>query len=146
MQLSSFRSTIFYSIEKAIKTYRRFALENIHRGNLELTINQGLLLSLIADSPKISQVEMAEILFKDYAAVTRMIELMVKHGYLIRETHPEDRRRSLLKLTTLGVATVESLTPIIRMNREQALAGLEPSELKELHRLLHKIIDNCQNH
>ncbi|WP_020570996.1 MarR family winged helix-turn-helix transcriptional regulator [Neolewinella persica] len=146
MQLSSFRSTIFYSIEKAIKAYRRFALENIHQGHLELTINQGLLLSLIAESSNISQVEMAEILFKDYAAVTRMIELMVKHGYLVREPHPEDRRRSLLKLTPLGVSTVKDLTPIIKMNRKLALAGLDAAEQKELHRLLHKIIDNCEKH
>jgi DNA-binding MarR family transcriptional regulator len=145
MQFSSFRSTVFYSIEKTIKSYRRFALENIQGGQLNLTINQGLLLSLIAESPNISQVEMAKILFKDYAAVTRMIELMVKHGYLVREPHPEDRRRSLLRLTALGVSTVNSLNPIIIRNRERALAGLKASELKELQRLLQKITDNCEN-
>lgn len=144
MSLSSFRDTVFYRIERTIKVYRRFALENLQKQHPDLTINQGLLLSLIADSPEISQVEMATILFKDYAAITRMIELMVRRGYLARKPHEQDRRRSRLILTSLGAKTVTELAPVIKTNRKHALKGLAPTDLLELERLLGIIIKNCE--
>lgn len=142
--ITSFRHTVFYSIERAIKEYRRFALGQLQQHIPDLTVNQGLLLSLIADAPDLSQVEMADILFKDVAAITRMIELLVKRGYLKRIPHPQDRRRKVIVLTNEGQSTVKKLTSIIRKNRNQALHQLDDNEQEELQRLLGKIISNCQ--
>jgi len=144
MELSSFRGTIFYSIEESIKTYRRFAQERIQREAPDLTVNQVLLLVLVAESPGMPQAEMAEILFNDYAAVARMIELLVKRGYLERKPNPEDRRRQRLEVTAKGKEVAGRLAPVIRQNRQQATAGLTAEETSELSRLLHKITQNCK--
>lgn len=143
--ITSFRRTVFYAIERTIKEYRRFALAALQQHFPDLTVNQGLLLSLVAEAPDISQVEMADILFKDVAAITRMVESLVKRGYLKRVPHPKDRRRNVIALTQEGEATVHKLTNIIRQNRTQALHGLNTKEQRELLRLLEKITLNCQN-
>lgn len=142
--LTSFRHTVFYAIERTIKEYRRFALAGLQKDFPDLTVNQGLLLSLVAEAPDASQVEMADILFKDVAAITRMVELLVKRGYLKRVPHLEDRRRNVLALTQEGQLIVKKLTTIIRQNRAQALNGLSTTEQQELQRLLEKVAANCQ--
>ncbi len=142
--LTSFRHTVFYTIERTIKEYRRFALAGLQEEFPGLTVNQGLLLSLVAEAPAASQVEMANILFKDVAAITRMVDLLVKRGYLKRVPHLEDRRRNVLALTQEGQLTVKKLTAIIRQNRAQALSGLSVTEQQELQRLLEKVAANCQ--
>ncbi len=144
MELNSFRGTVFYSIEEAIKSYRRFAQERIQQEIADLTINQVLLLVLVSESPGMPQAEMAEILFKDFAAVTRMIQLLVKRGYLERKPNPDDRRRQRLEVTDTGKSVAGRLAPIIKSNREQATTDLSKEEQHELRRLLNKITQNCK--
>lgn len=146
MNLLPFQETVFYSIEKTIKTYRRYAQSKILAEKVELTINQALLLNLLSDNSDLDQKEMAAILFKDLAAITRMMELMVKNGFVERHPNPKDRRKHILKLTEKGKAVVNQITPITKNYRADALKGFTPNEIKELHRLLEKLIANCLNH
>lgn len=142
--IQPFQQSVFYSIEKAIKVYRRFASERIRAAEPELTINQALLLNLLSEDSNIGQHEMAEILFKDVAAITRMVELLVKRGLVTRAPHPSDRRRKRLLLSPKGKAQLQLVIPITSANREQAMVGFSESEKEELMRLLNKLILNCQ--
>ena len=145
-QLSRLEKTIFYIMEKSIKSYRQFAQRNIKQHNIELTIDQWLILKTIQDNPELTQKEIAETVFKDYASITRMIELLVKKGFLKRSFHDKDRRRFNLKLTSTGEQLCEKLIPIISVNRKTALEGLTQKEMMTLSRLLQKITDNCNYH
>ena len=143
MNLKAPTDIVIYSIEKAIKTYRKFAQNNIRQIESNITVDQALLLILLQNRPELTQVEMAEILFKDYASITRMIELMVKNDYLSREESQEDRRRKELTISKKGEEIIKKLFPVIDANRNTALKGLSQSEIKQLDSLLKKIINNC---
>ncbi len=136
---------LFYILEKSIKSYRQFAQRNLKKVNKDITIDQWLILKTIHDNPNISQREIAEAIFKDVASVTRMIELLVSKGFLLRSSHSEDRRRHGLKLTPMGNITQEDLMPVIIQNRSIALEGLSEKEIETLRNLLQKIILNCTN-
>ena len=140
---SGIEQTVFYALEKAIKTYRQFAQRNIRGSKLNITIDQWLVLRTIKDHPDLTQSQMAAIVFKDYASVTRIIELMVDKGYLMRSFHKTDRRRYQLKLTDEGMEIHDTLGPIVQYNRETALAGLRLEEISQLQLLLQKITANC---
>ncbi len=144
MNLKAPTDIVLYSIEKAIKSYRKFAQANIRKVEGNITIDQALLLILLKNRPELSQVEVSEILFKDYASITRMIELMVQKGYLIRAENPRDRRRKELIPSKLGEEIMESLFPVIEMNRKMALNGLSDSEIEQLDYILKKITHNCK--
>lgn len=133
----------FYILEKAIKSYRQFAQRNLKEVNKDITIDQWLILKTIYDNPNSSQREIAENVFKDVASVTRMIELLVTKGFLVRSLHTEDRRRFGLELTSKGIKVQEDLMPVILQNRNIALDGLNMEEIETLKTLLHKIINNC---
>lgn len=135
--------TIFYTIENAIKQYRRMSQKNISEIVGDITIDQALVLILLQQDPRYSQSEIAEILFKDYASITRMIQLMVRNGYLKRKVHKEDKRRSSLKITVKGEDQIDLLMPVIRANRAQALQSISKEEIDQLHSILHKLITNC---
>ncbi|MEB2774621.1 MarR family transcriptional regulator [Algoriphagus sp. D3-2-R+10] len=134
---------VIYSIEKAIKSYRKMAQNNFQNSQIHITIDQAQLLILLKNRPELTQVEMAEILFKDIASVTRMIELMVKNDFLSRSEHIGDRRRKELSVSSKGVATIKKLLPIIQINRNTALEGLSEAEINQLDKLLKKITYNC---
>lgn len=135
--------TVFYSIERAIKAYRKFAQHNLSKHLEGLTIDQGMVLVLLDRHPDISQKEMAELVFRDKASLTRMIDLMVQKGYLKRSINEQDRRRFTLAITSKGRKAIEQSPPIVAENRRKALEGLSEEEINQLKTLLNKITQNC---
>ncbi|NAS11122.1 MarR family winged helix-turn-helix transcriptional regulator [Poritiphilus flavus] len=138
-------NVLFYVMEKTIKSYRQFAQRQLNAINKEITIDQWLILKTLDDNPDITQREIAERVFKDHASITRMIDLLVKKGFLKRFFNPEDRRRYGLKLTPEGRLAQQQSIPVIMRNRAQALQGLSDKEIHTLRNLLQKITDNCTN-
>lgn len=143
MKFENPTGTVLYTIEQAIKAYRKLAQKNIQEVIPDLTIDQGLALLVIHRHPDLTQVEIAKMIFKDFASLTRMINLMDKKGYLQRRMNPQDRRRFRLHLTKKGKDAIQALEPVIDKNRSQALRGFSPEDITQLHTLLQNVISNC---
>lgn len=135
---------IFYTIDKAIKSYRQYAQKQLKKAGLTVTVDQWLILKNIQSYPQINQQELSQRVFKDTASVTRIIDLLVKSGLLHRDVHNEDRRRKSLSLTVKGLDIMEQVKPIVMRNRATALDGINPKELEELRRHLQLIINNTE--
>jgi DNA-binding MarR family transcriptional regulator len=144
MNIKNPTGTVLYLIEQAIKEYRKVSQRNITKIVNDITVDQCLVLIILNKDKKISQNELANLIFKDNASITRMIELMVKKEYLNRTIHKEDRRKFNLELTEKGKKTIELLDPVILINRETALNGLSLEEINLLDKTLNKIIANCK--
>lgn len=141
--MEKLESVIFYSIEKAIKTYRQFAQRNISKAGLDITIDQWLVLRLIEEDGERYQNEIAEAVFKDTASITRIVELLVLKGYLERNAHPGDRRRFKLNVTEKGRDLLAIVSPIVANNRNTALQEISQDEIQTLQQVLNRIIANC---
>jgi DNA-binding MarR family transcriptional regulator len=144
MNIKNPTGTVLYSIEQAIKEYRKVSQKNIAKIIKDITIDQCLVLIILNKDAKISQNELANLIFKDNASITRMIELMVKKDFLNRTIHKEDRRKFNLEITEKGKKTIELINPIIKINRKTALNGLSLEEIDLLDKTLNKIITNCK--
>ncbi|WP_158618332.1 MarR family winged helix-turn-helix transcriptional regulator [Flavobacterium bomense] len=136
--------TVLYLIEQAIKEYRKVSQRNISKIVKDITIDQCLVLIILNNDAEISQNELANLIFKDNASITRMIELMVRKDYLNRTIHKEDRRKFNLEITEKGMKTLELINSIVQLNRETALNGLSLEEINILYKTLNKIITNCK--
>jgi len=135
---------IFYSLDKSIKTYRQFAQKRFIEEGLDITIDQWLVLNAIAERPDISQLEIAEKVFKDAASITRIIDLLIKKKYLQRDTHNSDRRRFTLGLTEEGKELIRNISKVVKQNRAKALKGITEKELVQMKQTLTQIINNCK--
>ena len=144
MNIKNPTGTVLYLIEQAIKDYRKVSQKNISKIVKDITIDQCLVLIILNQNAKISQNELANLIFKDNASITRMIELMVKKDYLNRTIHKEDRRKFNLETTEKGKKTIKLIDPIIKINRKTALNGLSLEEIYLLDKTLNKIITNCK--
>ncbi|WP_303311376.1 MarR family winged helix-turn-helix transcriptional regulator [Hymenobacter sp. BT730] len=136
-------SVIFYSIDKAIRQYRKLAQANIDRARIAITVDQWLVLQVIREKDDLTQTEIAERIFKDQASVARIIRLLVNHGLLTAEAQPGDGRRTRLRVTAAGEQTLAAVEPIVLNNRQIALRGLSENDLTLLRNLLDRIAANC---
>jgi DNA-binding MarR family transcriptional regulator len=135
--------TVLYTAEQAIKVYRRLCQQNIDQVMPNLTVDQGLTLMVLNSRPALTQQRLAELVFKDKASITRIIELLVQKALLARTEHPADRRKSALSLTDRGRQTLAQLSDTIRLNQQTALRGLSEAEVAQCDATLRKIIANC---
>lgn len=145
MEFQNPSNTIFYQIEKAIKQYRTMAQTNLNKLGYKITINQILLMIQIDRKPEISLVELAELLFKDVASITRMTELLVKEDFVERKENKDDRRKKDLKITPKGKKLLDLAIPVILQNRETAQKNITQEERDTLYNILNKIILNTSS-
>ncbi|NER14884.1 winged helix DNA-binding protein [Leptobacterium flavescens] len=142
MDFNTPTTTVLYSIEETIKAYRKLSQLNISQIVPDITVDQALIL-LILESNDMTQTEVADIVFKDYASMTRIVKLMVRKDYLTKTVDNQDKRKAKLEITERGKVIIEKLKPMIKRNRETALNSISDKELDQLYKILKKITKNC---
>ncbi|AYA36530.1 MarR family transcriptional regulator [Hymenobacter oligotrophus] len=134
---------VFYSLDRAIRSYRRMAQANIDRAGVNITIDQWLVLRVLLEHDDLTQNEIAEHVFKDQASVARILALLTQRGLLSAVPLPHDGRRTQLRVTEEGHRILDAVQPIVNDNRKTALAGISDDELAQLRSLLERITQNC---
>lgn len=143
MTTERLNSTFFYILEKSIKSYRQMAQRTISQEFGDITIDQLLVLQTMKDQPELTQQQIALAVFKDYASITRIIDLLVRKGYLHRTGHATDRRRFELTLSTAAEDLLNLVHPRILKNRKIALEGVSQEEITVARNVLARITENC---
>ena len=64
--------------------------------------------------------------------MTSILDGMEKDGLIVRQEHPSDRRRKLVRFARKGSALVERALKEIRRHEAQAMAALTPGELSSM--------------
>lgn len=144
MKFNTPTTTVLYSIEETIKAYRRLSQHNISQIVPDITVDQALILLLLENNDK-TQTEIADLVFKDYASMTRIVKLMMNKDYLIKKTDNQDKRKAKLEITEKGKIIIKKLKPIIQVNRKTALNTISEEELEQLYKTLQKITKNCNS-
>jgi DNA-binding MarR family transcriptional regulator len=134
---------IFYSLDKAIRQYRKLAQANIDRAGIVITVDQWLVLRVIQEHDDLTQTDIAERVFKDQASVARMISLLLKAGLLAADPLPHDGRRTRLRVSEAGLGVLDAVEPVVLNNRKLALEGLAEEDLAVMRPMLERIYNNC---
>lgn len=143
--MEKLNSIIFYNIDKAIRSYRNYAQRQLKAHGFTITIDQWLIIKAILENPGITQNEIGDLVFKDNASVTRIIDLMVKSEYITRHVHSDDRRKTNLEVTASGKEVIQKVQDLVEKNRKTALKGITKDELEVMYSALLKISENCLN-
>jgi MarR family transcriptional regulator for hemolysin len=110
---------------------------------VKLTKDQWLILKKVSDSPAgVRPMELAQVLGKETASVTRILDILQRKNLIRREPNPEDRRSYLIVLTDSGRATFQRVLPIVRAIRDRATRNFDPGEISTLYHLLDRMRSN----
>jgi DNA-binding MarR family transcriptional regulator len=137
------QNVIFYTLDKAIRSYRRMAQAAIDEAGIDITIDQWLVLQVLRAEDDLTQAEIAERVFKDQASVARILALLVKRELLSVAPLARDGRRLQLRITPKGHGVIAELLPIVHAYRAKALEGIAHADSELVHTVLNQIITNC---
>lgn len=110
--------------------------------HLDVTSEQWVVLARLWEQDGLNQKELAEKILKDQANMTRILDKVVKKGWVQRLDALDDRRAYHLYLTTEGKRVVETTYPLVGQMKEKLANRLTDQEIKTLMSLLDKMSQN----
>lgn len=107
----------------------------------DLTLRQVQVLALVRSTPDLTGQDLARLLDVTTPTTSGIVERIVSRGWLERRPDPEDRRRTLLRVTAEGEEVLDALEGPPRQARARLLDGLQVEELEDLARLVGRLLD-----
>lgn len=111
----------------------------------DITPEQWTILRFLGERDGISQKELSEASGKDQPTITRILNIMVRKGWIRREANSEDRRSFLIDLTMEGQILLDQLVPVVEETFEKVVSGISEEHLTVLQHVLREMDANLEN-
>lgn len=133
--------------------YRLSVLTNIvsmsiadaYEREFALSIPQWRVLAVLARYPNLSAIEVAERTAMDKVAVSRAVQGLLASRRLVRAYDKDDRRRSILRLSSAGQAVYMRVAPLALTYEKKLLDALSPSDRRSLDRLIGRLVERARS-
>eukprot|EP01092_Planopodium_desertum_P006740 TRINITY_DN27644_c0_g1_i1.p1 TRINITY_DN27644_c0_g1~~TRINITY_DN27644_c0_g1_i1.p1 ORF type:complete len:612 (-),score=250.58 TRINITY_DN27644_c0_g1_i1:79-1914(-) len=124
--------------------YRLSVLSNRVSGNIAklygdrygLAIPEWRVITILALYPGSSASEVSDRTAMDKVAVSRAVARLLERGFIKRETHGDDRRRSVLALSAAGFEVYETIAPMVIEITRKLMSVLSEEEEQVLEKLI----------
>lgn len=108
------------------------AIARRYADRFDLTIPDWRVMAVLGRFPDISANEVCERTVMDKVTVSRVVSRLLSAGRIIRRIDPNDRRRSILRLSPEGEAIYEQVVPIARRFEACLFAGFTDEERAQI--------------
>jgi DNA-binding MarR family transcriptional regulator len=86
-------------------------------------------LNRLHERGELTQIQLAELTYKDKPAITRMLDRLIARGLVRKVASPADRRAMVVSLTPEGEALRNAIAPLIVGFLEEACEGISQDDL-----------------
>jgi MarR family transcriptional regulator, organic hydroperoxide resistance regulator len=104
-----------------------------------ITAPQRLVLRLVGRSPHIMPSQLAEQLHLDRGTMTGILERLVAQDLIIRQPHPGDRRKALLRLSAKGRRLDRETSGTVEQCVSRALASVSSAKVRAARAVLEAV-------
>lgn len=110
--------------------------------NLDLSPEQWGLLLQIAEKGEPTMSDLVDTTVGDHPNVTRLVNGLVRMGYVERMQNPEDKRSHLISVTADGTSLIEDVFPDVTEAKAVFFEGLDQREVTALVKSLQVVLGN----
>lgn len=137
-----FDQSLGFAVNRTAYIMRGFLLGKLDAAGVNLTPEEAVLLGRLRLSDGLRQSDLAEILIREKSTVTRLLDSLVRKGYVRREHDPHDRRVVLAWLTDEGRELVGQVFEIAQTALQEATRGISGEDLQTTMRTLRQVCEN----
>jgi DNA-binding MarR family transcriptional regulator len=114
-------------------------IAKIYGDRYGIAIPEWRVITILALYPGSSASEVSDRTAMDKVAVSRAVARLLERGYIRRETHGDDRRRSMLALSASGRQVYETVAPLVNEMEDRLMSVLSEDERVLLERLVERM-------
>ncbi len=104
-----------------------------------MAIPEWRVITILALYPGSSASEVSDRAAMDKVAVSRAVARLLERGFIRRETHGDDRRRSMLALSSAGRQVYETVAPLVTEMEQRLMSVFNDEERQTLERLIDRL-------
>lgn len=116
-------------------------IAGLYEQRFGLAITEWRVMAVLGRFADLSAGEVAERTAMDKVAVSRAVAKLLERGLIQRDTHGNDRRRSVLALSEVGYSVYDEVAPMTLECERRLLTDLSEDEAEQLSRLIDKLSD-----
>jgi len=140
-----FEDSLGYLVNHLMYAFRKGIVHKFRKAGYEITHEELGMLVVLGKSDGLTQTCLADTLAKDKAVITRLLNRLVRKGWVDRQTDTKDRRIVRAWLTREGVLAVQHITPLLLDYVTAAIGGIDQEEFDTTCTVLRRIIANLQD-
>jgi DNA-binding MarR family transcriptional regulator len=114
-------------------------IADIYTGRFQLSRQEWRVLASLGNGELLSAKQIGEQTNLEKMPASRAITRMQAQGLLVKNTDKSDKRSSLLKLTTQGLAIYQQLIPMVLAREQELLSVLSAEEKNQLANIIEKL-------
>lgn len=133
---------VFYWLTQVIGARDRELAQGLR--DFGLRVPEWRALAALYSRQRCTMSELADLATIDRTTLTRTVDRMQEAGWLSRLEDPADMRVTRLALTAAGRKMFERIWPEVERLNALALAGLSPSQIDSLRKILGQMRDNLE--
>lgn len=115
------------------------AIARVYSERFALSVTEWRVMAVLGRYPDLSANEVAQRTAMDKVAVSRAVAKLIEAGHLERDTHDDDRRRSVLRLSEAGYRIYDQIAPLALGFERRLLGDLGEEQRELLFRLLDRL-------
>ena len=113
---------------------------------VDITPEQWIVLDILNNQGSMSQKDIGNASFKNAPTISRIIDNLVKKGFVDRVGEEGDRRKTSISLTEEGLALVTKCQAEVDSLRNRSWDKLSDKDYTEFRRILDKIFENFEGY
>lgn len=138
------RNSITRTASRLHTATRLYLQTELKKANIDITPDMYLILRCLWEKDGRHQQELANLVFKDKASITKLITNLEKRQLVRRQPDLQDRRSNLVLLTARGKKLKEKVYPILMRFMEIIESEANSSEITETQRVLEKLFEKLR--
>ena len=139
ISLSEFADRLNEILPVIIKEFARRQANELYKG--KITLPQFLILEFLHRQGECKMKDLALFMYVSTAAVTGIVDRLVRYGYVARVYQPQDRRIINIKLTVKGIDLVKKINQQRRQMVIKVFGRISQDERESYLKILMRIRD-----
>ncbi|MBI3511217.1 MAG: MarR family transcriptional regulator [Bacteroidetes bacterium] len=136
-------SSLLYLLERTLRQARGSLQGSFREKKLDISVDQWIILSFIAEHDAPSQRMIAQGTAKDPASVTRIVDILEKKKFAQRSEVKSDKRQFRIMITPSGKKMITQCRICLEKFRKKSGKGIVQAELNDQGKILDRIYFNC---
>lgn len=141
-----FDKRIGFILERTTRITKLSFTKAFKKMNVDITPEQWVVIDALDKKGAMHQKDIGVQSFKNAPTISRIIDNLVKKGFVERSTQNDDRRKTLIVLTEEGKNVVEKCTGEVAHIRELSWDGLSHEDYKQFKNTIDSIFKNLSNY
>jgi DNA-binding MarR family transcriptional regulator len=119
-------------------------IAKVYEKKFGVSIPEWRVIAILGRFPGLSAGEVADRTKLDKVAVSRAVSKLIKNGRIDREFADADRRRSILNLSTAGLAVHNEIAPLALAFERDLLQGISKEDFDAFNVVVERLLDRAR--